>query len=162
MWSLAKQVPNDAARHILDVNDTLPEVGVIDSFKCLAVFVGDFLEDVFDAEMVALETAQDFVDESAILDYKEVGVENTGVMGADGGGNFLLDFEQFDARRYECRLEAGNLARHILGGNRFWKNLLLLGQMNECGEMRDALGNRYALEPLFGFYFFNSPHLQGD
>ena len=160
--SLAEEMPDDTARHILDVNDALPEVGVIDSFKCLAVFVGDFLEDVFDAEMVALETAEDFVNESAILDYKEVGVENTSVVGADGGRNFLLDFEQFDTRGYEGCLKAGNLARHILGGNRFWKNLLLLGQMNECRKMRDALGNRYAVEPLFGFDFFNAPHLQGD
>ena len=112
-------MPDDAARHILDINDALPEVGVVDGFECLAVFVGDFLEDVFDAEMVALETAQNLVDQCAVLNDKEVSVKNTGVVGTDSGGNFLLDFKQFDTRGYEGRLKARNLARHILGGNCF-------------------------------------------
>ena len=72
----------------------------------------------------------------------------------------MLNFEEFYASSDECRFEASNLTRKVFSGNGLWENLLLLGQMNQGREMSDAMGNRYAMETLLDFYFFNSPHLQ--
>ena len=53
----AKQIANHPPRDILNIHDPLAQVGVVDRFQSLAVFLDDLLEEMLDISMIWLETA---------------------------------------------------------------------------------------------------------
>ena len=82
--SLAKKMPDNAAGDILNVHDAFPEVGIINGLECPTIFAGHLLEDVFDAKVIPLQTAQNFIDERAIFHNEKMSIENTGIVRSNG------------------------------------------------------------------------------
>ena len=107
------------------------------------------MEDVFDVPAFELELAQDFVDQGAVFDDEQVGVEDAGVLGADRFGDPLLHFEDLLAGEQQGGLEAGQFAGQFgffdLPGGEF----LVLGPDDAHGAACDAGRNAHTLEPTF-------------
>ena len=113
----AEEVADDAAGYVFDVDDAFLEVGVVDGGEGAAIFFGDLVENEFAVVKVALEAAEGFVDEGAVFDDEEVGVEDGGVGGPDGAGDFLLNTEEFLTGGDEGGLAAGDFAGDVLRGD---------------------------------------------
>ena len=102
------------AGHVMDVQRALAQVGIVHLLEQLGVAAGDLLEDGLDVAPVALQRAQHLVDERAVFDDEQVGVEDAGVLRADGLGDLGLHFEDLRA----CRSRADS-KRAISAGRSF-------------------------------------------
>ena len=114
-----------------------------------AVFFGDLVENEFDVVQVPLEAAQGLVDQRAVLDHEQMGVENAGVRRANGARDFLLDIEEFLPRGDEGRLEALDLARNFLGADVAQGNFLLVLPVHDDLALGDARRHAKSLEDSF-------------
>jgi len=94
---LAHEMADDPAGDVFDVHDPFAQVGIVDCAQRANVFLRDLVEDILDVALLAFEAFEHLVDERAVLDDEQVGVENARVLRADRGGDALLDFEQFPA-----------------------------------------------------------------
>ena len=146
----------------MNIHDPLAQVGIVDGFQSLAVFLDDLLEDMLDIAMISLETAKHFVDQRSVLHDKQVRIENTRILRADGRNDAALDFKQFDARRNQRGLEPGNLAGELLPRDVPREDLLILGIINKGRKMSDSLSYRNTLESLFHFFLKGGIHRRDD
>ncbi len=117
---------------------------------------------MLDIAMISLETPKDFVDQSSVLHDKQVRIENTRILRADGGNDAALDVEKLDARLNQRGLEPGNLTGEFLRGDIPREDFLILGIINEGRKMSDTLGNRNTLESLFHFILKGGIHRRDD
>ena len=149
----AEQMPDDAAGHVLDVHHPLAQVRIVNFDQGAAVALRDLVKDGLDVLVILLQAAQNFIDQGAVLDHQQVGVENTGILGADGVGNTLLDLEQFRAGGDEGGLKSGDLLGEFLSRDGALGDFLVIHPVDDDLGLGDAGGNSYTLEPflLFGF-----------
>ena len=113
LGSLALQVANHSLCHVLNVQRTLSQIGIIDLIQCLGVTRGDFLKDPFDIAKIGFQFPQHFVDQRAILYDEQMCIENGGIFRADGFCNALLHFQNLHARLNKRGLEPPDFVRDL-------------------------------------------------
>ena len=150
----AHEIADDAAGDVVDIEGALAEVGVVYLGEGLGVAIGDLGEDVLDVEAIALEGAEDFIDEGAIFDDEEVGIEDGGIVGADGDGDFLLKLEDLLAGGEESAFEALDLVWDVIFRDAMVRGLLVVRAMVEDGAAGDAGGGGDAVEAELGRWGF--------
>ena len=62
LGSFALQIANHALCHVLNIQRTLSQIGIVDLIQGLGVTRGDFLEDPLDIAEIGFQLPQHFVD----------------------------------------------------------------------------------------------------
>ena len=105
---LSEQVPNHAARDVLDIDHPLAKIGIIDGAESAAILLRDLMEGVFDIVSLLFKISEDFIDQRAVFDHQKMRIKNPRILGADGVGDSLLDLEQLGASGDQGRFETGD------------------------------------------------------
>jgi hypothetical protein len=142
----------------LNIHDPLAQVGIVDGFQSLAIFLNDLLEDMLDIAMIPLEPPQNFIDQSSVFHNEQVRIENTRVLRSDGGNDTALDVEKLDARGNQRRFESDNFSRKFFRRNAAREDFLVFGIIYKGREMGYPLGDRNTMKPLFLFVFNGGVH----
>ena len=112
LGSLPLKIVNYSFRDVLDVERAFAEIRVVDFAQGLGVTRGDFLKRPFHVTKIDLKFPQNFIDQSAVLDYEQVRIENRRVFCSDRFRNALLHLKDLHARSDKRRLEPPNFIRN--------------------------------------------------
>ena len=112
---LPLKVSNNPARHVLDVDGALTQVGIVDLAQGIGIMVRHLLKDEFHIAQIRLELAQDFIDQRSIFDHEQVCVENTGILGPDRFRDPLLHFKNLGPRLDQRGFESPDFVRDFTG-----------------------------------------------
>ena len=90
------------------------QIGIVNLAQRFDVTIGNFLKSELDVAMFVFQSTQDLIDERLVLHHEQVGIENSGILRADGVGDLLLHLENLRARLNE----RGFKARDFVGDMR--------------------------------------------
>ena len=99
--------------------------------------------------MVGLELAQHFVDQSAILDDEEVGIENACIFRADGFSDLLLHLENLRSRLDERVFETCDFFRDLCCFDLVSHHVVRLDREDVNWAARDPRSRGHTLTTLF-------------
>jgi hypothetical protein len=146
---LPEEVPDYAARNVLDINDALTQVGIVDGPKGAAVLFRDLVERVFDVVTLVFEIPEDLVDQCAVLDNEKMGIKNAGVLAANGVRDTLLDLKKFGASGDKGGLETCDFLGKFLRRNRAKGDFFVVQPMHHHSRMGNAWRDRNSLKTSF-------------
>ena len=144
-----EEVPDHAARDVLDIHDALAQVGIVDGAEGAAILFRHLVEGVFDVVTLVFEIPKDLIDQRAVFDDEKMGVKNAGILGANGVRDTLLDLKKLGASGDECGLEARDFFGKLLRGDRVKGNLLIVQPVNNYPRVGDPRRNRNTLKTGF-------------
>ena len=110
---LTLQISNNAASYVLNIECAFAQVRVVDLAQRFGIIAAHFLKNPFDIAAFRFQPAQNFVNQSPVFDHEQVRVENRGIFGADRFRDFLLHFEDLNARLDEGGFKAGNFVSNL-------------------------------------------------
>ena len=140
------QIPNDAARHVLDIERAFAEIRIVDLAEGFGVMFRHFMENKFHVAKIGLEFAQYFVDQRPVFDDEQMRIENARVFRTDRFGDTLLHFENLRARLDERRFEPRDLVRDIAGLNPVPSNVVAIVAHDQDFSPGNARRNSNAFE----------------
>ena len=154
---LPEEVPDHAARDVLDIHDALAKVGIVDGSERAAILLRHLVEGVFDIVTLVFEIAEDLVDQRAVFDDEKMRVKDAGILGADRVRDTLLDFKKLGASGDESGLETRDLLGKFLRGDRAKGDFLVVQPVDNdlehgrCPALQELPENEFPA--CFGHHF---------
>ena len=102
----AQQIVQHARRHVAHVGGALPQVIVLDGRQGGGVALGDGVEGVLGVDLLLLDDAHDLVDQRAVFEHEQVGVEDAAFLGAHAFADLALDLQDLVAGLDQGLLQA--------------------------------------------------------
>ena len=143
---VADQVAQDAAGDVLHVGCALAQVVVLHPHQGLGIAVGHEAQHGLDVLAQVVKLAHDLLDEGAVVHHQQVGVEDAGILLADGRADLALDLVDLAPGGDERILEAGDLAGNVRLGEVALHRAVVLGLEHEDPSDGDAGGDPDALQ----------------
>ena len=93
----AQQIVQHARRHVAHIGGTLPQVVVLDGRQGGGVALGDHVERVLGVNLLLLDDAHDLVNQRAVFEHEQVGVEDAAFLGAHACAHLALNLQNLMA-----------------------------------------------------------------
>ena len=145
----AQQIVQHARRYVAHVGGPLPQVLVVDGRQGGGVALGDGVEGVFGVDLFLPDDAHDLVEQGAVFQNQQMGVEDAAFLGAHAFADLALDLQNLVARLDKGLLQAFHLLRQLR------LSQMHLGDGRAGAAQQEDLAaayagrNRYAPETLF-------------
>ena len=92
------QIADDPLGHVLNIERALAQVGIVYFAQCLDIIFCDFMKHPLDITKIGLQFAQHFINQSAVLDDKQMRIEDGRIFRPNRFRDALLHLENLHAR----------------------------------------------------------------